>query len=307
MSITQKSNKIEITLPLVAELVAEQFPQWADLPIRPVDTSGWDNRTFRLGNEMSVRLPSAGRYESQVKKEQKWLPVLAPHLSITIPAPVVIGQPSKNYPWNWSIYRWIEGISANALSIENSQFNLLASNLAQFLNELHKIDTASGPAAGLHNFFRGQSPSVYDTETRSAIIELRSFIDVETVTSLWETAISSKWDNNPVWIHGDFGAGNILIKNGRLEAIIDFGCTGIGDPACDLVIAWIFLKGESRKVFRNHLSLDSNTWARARGWALWKALITIAQLEDKTSPEAVKQNQVINDIIVEHQIEYQGR
>jgi aminoglycoside phosphotransferase (APT) family kinase protein len=301
MSTTQTSHKLEITLSLVTDLIAEQFPQWAHLPIRDVELSGWDNRTFRLGEEMSIRLPSAEEYAPQVQKEQKWLPLLASDLSLSIPEPLAMGQPSKNYPWNWSVYRWVEGKSANTLSFDDLHLQLFASRLAQFLNELHKIDATGGPFAGSHNYYRGDSPAVYDAETRSAIAQSRGFIDVDAVTSVWEKAISSKWSKNPVWIHGDLSAGNILVKDSRLNAVIDFGCMGVGDPACDLVIAWTFLTNESRKVFRSHLCLDPDTWARARGWALWKALITIAQLIDKTCSEAMKQQQVIDEILNEHE------
>jgi aminoglycoside phosphotransferase (APT) family kinase protein len=147
-----------------------------------------------------------------------------------------IGQPSINYPWNWAVYQWIEGENARPFLIDDLQ--LFALNLAQFLKELHTIDTTGGPLAGAHNFYRGGSPLVYDAETRSAISQLGGLFDMNAVTAVWERAISSKWTNNPVWIHGDFSAGNILIRNGRLVAVIDFGCMGIGDPACDLAIAW---------------------------------------------------------------------
>ncbi len=303
MTTPQTSDKLEISLSLVASLIAEQFPQWANLPIKPVELSGWDNKTFRLGKEMLIRLPSAAAYALQVQKEQKWLPILAKHLSFTISKPLALGQPSKNYPWHWSIYRWIEGESANTLSIAELPLQQIALQLAQFLNELHTIDTNGGPLPGPHNFYRGNSPFVYDAETKAAIAQLQDFIDVDAVTSVWQKAVKSKWHKKPVWIHGDLSAGNILIKDNQLAAIIDFGGMGIGDPACDLVIAWTFLTKESRKVFKKHLNLDPDTWARARGWALWKALITLAALQDKNCPEAIKQLHVINEILEEHEFE----
>lgn len=288
-----------IWLLLVTELVAQQFPKWGHLQIKPVELSGIDNRTFRLGEKMLIRLPSAEDYALQVLKEQKWLEVLAPHLSFSIPKPLAMGQPSKHYPWNWSIYKWIEGESINAFSIDDLNLQIVASQLAQFLNELHKIDVKGGPSPGLHNFWRGDHVSVYDTEVRSAVKELQGFIDARTIISSWEKAISSKWNKNPVWIHGDFASGNILIKDGCVAAVIDFGCMGIGDPACDLVIAWTLLNNESRRIFKLHLCLDPDTWARASGWALWKALITIARLEDRTDPEVMKQLKIVNEILNE--------
>ncbi|OIO58847.1 MAG: acetyltransferase [Verrucomicrobia bacterium CG_4_10_14_3_um_filter_43_23] len=292
-------SEIKITLSLVTELIAEQFPQWAHLPIRPVASGGIDNITFRLGEGMLIRIPSAEGYVAQVQKEQKWLPVLAPHLSLHIPEPLAMGQPSKHYPWNWSIYRWIEGASANMLCVDNLHLERLALDLAQFLNELHTIDLTDGPSPGAHNYYRGAHPSVYDTETRSAIKELQGIIDSCAATAVWEKAINSTWDKKPVWIQGDFSSGNILIKEGRLIAVIDFGCMGVGDPACDLVIAWTLLKGASRQIFKSHVQLDSDTWTRARGWALWKALITLVSLKGKADPEATRQKQIIHDIVAE--------
>lgn len=299
------SNTLDFSLPLIKKLISEQFPHWAHLHITSIPLSGIDNRTFRLGESMSIRLPSAGEYTLQVEKEQKFLPFLAPHLSFPIPEPLAIGQPSKLYPYHWSINRWLPGESAESLLLKNENspnlnLHLIASQLAQFLNELHKINPITGPRPGPHNYYRGASPEVYDTETRAALFQLSNLIDVRRATALWEKALSSKWTQNPVWIHGDFSAGNILIQNNRLSAIIDFGCMGIGDPACDLVITWTLLTKETREIFASNLSLDFDTWARARGWALWKSLITIAALKDKTSSEARKNLQIIAELINEH-------
>ncbi len=292
---------VDISLPLATDLITEQFPHWSHLPISPVELSGHDNRTFRLGEELLIRLPSSQEYAPQVHKEQTWLPLLAPHLSFSIPEPIALGQPSKNYPWPWSIYRWIEGESANSLSLDELNLPLLATQLAQFLSELHKINTTDGPLPSSHNFYRGGNLSIYDTETRSAIKELQDSIDTDAVTTVWEKALSSTWDRDPVWIHGDFSSGNILLQNNQLAAVIDFGCMGIGDPACDLVMAWTLLKDESRNVFKSELNLDQDTWARARGWALWKSLFTIVSLKDKTSSKAMKQQDVIHEILKEHE------
>ena len=289
--------KINITLSLVKDLIRAQFPQWAHLPIKPVEIGGWDNRTFHLGTEMSIRLPSAQCYAAKVQIEQKWLPILASHLSLRIPKPLAMGRPSKDYPFNWSIYLWIEGKSANFLAIDESHLEYIALQLAQFLRELHKIDQTDGPLAGPHNFYRGGNLRVYDSETRQAISQLQDFINVSAATAVWEKALCSQWDTSPVWIHGDLSAGNILINDNQLTAVIDFGGMAIGDPACDLVIAWTFLKNESRKIFKTHIGLDDNTWARAQGWALWKALITLAPLIDKqTSLEFLKQKKLIAEI-----------
>lgn len=295
----QTSQNIEITVPLVRKLIIDQFPQWAHLEIRAVDFGGHDNRTFHLGDEMSIRLPSAQVYAAHVLKEQTWLPLLAPHLSVPIPELIALGVPSDEYPWHWSVYRWLEGQSASSLSLNEMALQQVAEQLAQFLLQLHEIEITGGPVAGEHNFWRGGCLSIYDHETRSALKALAGLIDVDNVLVVWERALGSQWDRSPVWIHGDFAPSNILIKDGKLAAVIDFGCMAVGDPACDLVIAWTFLKNKSREIFKSCMSLDEDTWARARGWVLWKALITIEQLENKQSSEALLQLQIIHDILDE--------
>ncbi len=295
-------KNLNISLQLVTHLIGKQFPQWANLPIRPVEKSGWDNRTFRLGEEMLIRLPSAQEYAEQVHKEQKWLPFLAKHLSYTISTPLALGDPSEEYPYNWSVYKWIKGTTAETVSAaDQSKF---AHDIARFLKELQSIDTSNGPLPGDHNYWRGASPVVYNTETRLALTQLKNIINVDAVAPIWEEAIHCPgWNKNPVWIHGDFAIGNILVNTGRLVAVIDFGCMGIGDPACDLVIAWTFLTKEARKIFKSELSFDSDTWARARGWAIWKALITLAALEDKNNMEALKIKHIINEIITDYELD----
>ncbi len=159
------ADSVAIDVSLVGRLVAAQFPQWADLPIRPVEFDGWDNRTFRLGKVMSVRLPSAGGYAAQVDKEHRWLPRLGPHLPLPIPVPLAKGEPGEGYPWPWSVYGWLDGEHATLKRI--ADLHGFASALAGFLVALQRIDPTGGPAPGPHNFFRGGPLTVYDAETRS--------------------------------------------------------------------------------------------------------------------------------------------
>ena len=293
-----ETQRMEIDIALVGRLVAAQFPAWADLPIRPVELSGWDNRTFHLGEEMTVRLPSAERYTEQVDKEHHWLPRLAPLLPLPIPLPLALGVPGEGYPWHWSIYRWIAGENATIERIADlPQF---ATSLAQFLAALQKIDPADGPPPGTHNFYRGGLPATYDAETRRAIETLDGRIDADLATEVWEAALQSTWRDLPVWVHGDFAAGNLLLDRGRLSAVIDFGCSAVGDPACDLTIAWTLLSGESRDAFRAALPADSATWARGRGWALWKGLITLAEHLDTDPLKAGEARRVIDEVLADH-------
>lgn len=260
--------KIETTL--VKYLIEQQFPQWAGLSIRPVSTSGWDNRTFHLGENMSVRLPSDAQYASQVAKEQYWLPKLQSHLPLMIPKPIAMGEPSKEYPWHWSIYQWLDGADATNANVDDH--NIFASTLAKFLKALQQCDISDAPQAGSQNFYRGGNLSVYDSDTRKAIAKIENKNLAKKLVVIWENALASTWQYDPVWIHGDIAVGNLLVKDGKLVAVIDFGQLAIGDPACDLAIYWIFLSGESREIFRQILNLDDDTWDRARGWVLWKTL-----------------------------------
>lgn len=297
----KSDNQLIINEALVQKLVTDQFPQWQDLPVKSVESQGWDNRTFRLGNDMSVRLPSDEEYVRQVQKEQTWLPLIAPHLPFSIPKPIAMGQPSEDYPWVWSVYQWIDGISANITVVNDAHLEIIAQQLGNFLNDFHQCDAAGAPAPGLHNWWRAAHVSVYDSETRELINKLRNVIDADRAGFLWEKAISSKWNKDPVWVHGDVASGNILLKNNKICAIIDFGCMGIGDPACDLTIAWTFFKNKSREIFKRVLSLDPDTWIRARGWALWKALYELSVLKDMLSAKAIEQKRIIDDVLNEHE------
>jgi aminoglycoside phosphotransferase (APT) family kinase protein len=289
---------MDINASLVRELVAAQFPVWADLPVYPVELDGHDNRTFRLGSTMSVRLPSHERYLAQVDKEQQWLPRLAPRLPLAVPIPLAMGLPSDRYPWRWSVYRWLEGENATTAHIQD--LPAFATTLAQFLCALQQTDARDGPLPGQHNFFRGGPLTVYDAETRGAISALHTEIDRNAVTGVWDAALQATWRGRPVWLHGDVSASNLLVNGGRLSAVIDFGCSGVGDPACDLTIAWTFFSGASRQAFRSSLRLDEPTWARARGWALWKALITLVASRDRNRTETRDASRVIDDVIMDH-------
>ena len=266
-------EKRDITPEVVRCLVSTQFPGWGDLPVVPVDVDGWDNTTYRLGEHLSVRLPSAAGYVPQVAKEHRWLPVLAPHLPVPVPRPVARGGPGCGFPRPWSVYEWLPGRAATAATVAEPVS--LARDLASFLRVLRAVDAGDGPPAGAHSFFRGASPATYDADTRAAIAALADEVDAPASDRVWERALESSWEGAPVWVHGDITPSNLLVdEGGALGAVIDFGCCCVGDPACDVAIAWTFFEGESREAFRAGLGLDESTWERGRGWALWKALIT---------------------------------
>jgi aminoglycoside phosphotransferase (APT) family kinase protein len=288
---------VKITADLVSMLVDRQFPQWAGLPIMPVEPGGWDNRTFRLGQNLVVRLPSNAGYVAQVEKEQRWLPILGPMLPTPIPCPVAMGRPGNGYPWPWSVYRWLEGEPSTLGNIDG--VDRFARDLANFLRALYSIDATEGPAAGEHNFFRGAPVSTYDEEVRDAVSALADRIDTATANALWKAALTSEWVRPGVWIHGDVAPSNLLVRDGRLAGVIDFGCSGVGDPACDLAIAWTLFNGAGRRAFRQAMAMGDATWARARGWALWKALIVVCWKVG--SPSAVSDaERVLGDVLADH-------
>ncbi len=291
------NKPLKIDVALVHRLVAAQFPQWKDLSIRPVAFSGWDNRTFHLGEHMLVRMPSAAEYAAQVEKEHKWLPRLAPFLPLPIPEPLAIGESAIGYPWRWSIYRWLDGDTA--VSAHISDLRAFAASLAHFLIALQQIDPTGGPLPGPHSFYRGGALTVYDTETREAITALKGKIDIDAAAEVWEAALATSWRGAPVWVHGDVSAGNLLVQEGRLSAVIDFGQLTVGDPACDLAIAWTLFGGESREVFRSMLPLDAGTWARGRGWTLWKALIIAAGLTDTNAVKGGQCWHIIDEVLAD--------
>lgn len=266
----------EITTDLVHALISEQFPEWADLPVEPIERQGWDNRTFRLGTDLSVRLPSGEAYVAAVEKEDRWLPVLADHLPIPVPTPVATGRPGRGYPFPWSVRRWLPGRTVeSAVDLDRAQ---LARDLGGLLTELRNAPAQHGPAGGRHSHFRGCHPSVFGDQVQQALEILGDAVDATACRAIWASALTSAWPHDPVWFHGDIAVGNLLTVDGRLSAVIDFGTCGVGDPACDLVMAWTYFDGDERKIFREAADAPDDLWRRARGWALWKALATMAGL-----------------------------
>ena len=291
-------RKADITADLVSQLIADQFPRWAGLPVRPVEADGVDNTTFRLGQTMSVRLPSADAYVEQVYKEHRWLPVLAAQLPLPIPEPLAKGVPGNGFPRPWSVYRWIGGDPATAEGI--ADMPRFAADLADFLVALYQIDPAGGPGPGTHNFFRGGPVAVYDGETQDALAALQGQIDTALTAEVWQAALRAGRQEPPVWFHGDAQPGNLLLSDGKLSAVIDFGTSGVGDPACDTTIAWTFLSGESSRVFAERLPFDEATWARGRGWAIWKAMIVLVEALEDDPQNAAYTKGVIEAILADH-------
>jgi aminoglycoside phosphotransferase (APT) family kinase protein len=283
---------------LVQRLIATQFPQWSGLPVRPVEADGWDNRTYRLGTDMTVRLPTAAGYVPAVVKENEWLPRLAPELPVAVPRVLAVGAPGAGYPFPWSVRGWLPGATADRARIDDPAGFAVA--VAEFIRALQRCDTGGAPLAGEHSFYRGAAPAHYDEETRRCLAELGGHVDTVRAAAVWEAALAARWSGRPVWFHGDIAAGNLLVEDGKLAAVIDFGTSGVGDPACDLVIAWTMLAGDSRRAFRAAVGQDDGTWARARGWALWKALLVMAGTVGTDEAQATVQRRVIDEVLADH-------
>jgi aminoglycoside phosphotransferase (APT) family kinase protein len=280
------ADEVHIDIPLVRRLLAVQFPHGADLPLKPVSPLGTDNAIYRLGDDMVVRLPRRERAHHTLEKELEWLPRLAPHLPLAIPIPKVRGTAAEGYPFTWSVYTWLRG--ENATEHVVTDLKQLAFDLARFLSALQRLDSAPGPSPGAHNFFRGVPLEARDQMTRAAIASLGERIDVDAVTAAWEAALRApRWDRPAVWIHGDLDPRNVLVEQGRLCAVIDFGSLGVGDPASDVMAAWKFFSSGPRNIFRTALAVDDSTWLRSRGWALSQALIARSYYTEKTNPTLV--------------------
>jgi aminoglycoside phosphotransferase (APT) family kinase protein len=218
-------------------------------------------------------------------------------LPVAIPTPLAKGAPGEGYPFEWSIRRWLEGRTASPDRV--GDLRAFATDLARFIRALQRVDATGGPAAGAHSFYRGASLSHYDGETRRCLAALDGRIDTEKATAVWDAALKTRWTGPPVWFHGDVAVGNLLVEDGRLTAVIDFGTSGVGDPACDLVIAWTFFSGEGRQTFRTAVDQDPATWARARGWALWKALLGLTE-PDADDARSALNRRVIDEVLTDH-------
>ncbi|MEV4106047.1 aminoglycoside phosphotransferase family protein [Nonomuraea sp. NPDC049695] len=278
------ADEVQTDAELVRRLLEGQFPQWAGLRIEPVDSYGTDHDIYRLGDHLSVRMPRIGWATGQAAKEARWLPKLAPHLPLAVPVQLAMGDPAEGYPFTWSVYEWLPGANANGTITDLEQ---AAVDLAAFVTALRKVDQA-----GAHprpRGARGAPLAEGDEFVRRSITQLGDRIDGAAALRSWEESLSAPvWDGAEVWVHGDLLPGNLLVVDGRLSAVIDFGGLNVGDPACDLQPAWNVFAGESRRRFRAELGVDDASWLRGRGWALSQAVNALAYYWD-TNPGMVRQ------------------
>ena len=267
------SDELEIDEPLVRRLLGEQFPEWADLPLRRIEPRGTVNAIFRLGNELSVRLARREGPTEPGSDELNWLPTLAPVLPVEIPVAVAQGRPSSEYPWFWEIHTWVEGDTVPVEDIDGIQ---AARDLAALIGALQQVDPAGAPRG------RGIPLAERDKEIRHW---LARFEGNPAVTVEWERALAAPpWDGPPIWHHGDLDARNWLVRDGRIRGVIDWGSMGVGDPACDVMVAWKLHSAAARDAFREALPTDDATLERARGWALSQAVAILAYYTPENNP-----------------------
>ena len=278
------ADEIDTDVALVRRLLAGQFPGWANLEIEPVVSYGTDHDIYRLGDHVAARLPRIGWATDQAAKEREWLPKLAPHLPLAVPVQLAMGQPAEGYPFAWSVYEWLPGENANG-TIED--LDHAAVDLAAFVNALRAIDTVGAhprPAGS-----RGAPLAELDKSVRRAIGELGDRVDTDAAHRSWEESLNApEWDGDEVWVQGDLLPGNLLVVDGRLSAVIDFGCLNVGDPACDLQPAWNVFAGDSRERYRSELQADDASWLRGRGWSLYQAVMALPYYWD-TNPGMIRQ------------------
>ena len=247
---------------LVARLLHDQFPEWAGLPIRRLPSDGTDNAMYRLGDELVARLPLIDWAVPQIEKERVWLPLLAPHLPMTIPEQLATGEPAHGYPWPWAVYRWIDGQNAHPDHLADPE--RAAVELAGFVHALRALRFDDPPVSP-----RAKNLAADDRGIRDAIDAVRDEFDARTLLEIWDAALAEPpWDGPPVLVHADLSDGNVLQRNGELCAVIDFSAFGFGEPANDLDPAWGMFSGAGRRAFRDALAPDDATWTRARGWAV---------------------------------------
>lgn len=277
-------DEIETSVGLVRRLLAGQFPRWAGLEIVPVASYGTDHDIYRLGDQLVARLPRIGWATKQAAKEAQWLPRLAPHLPLALPVQLAMGQPAEGYPYDWSVYEWLPGENANGTIDDLEQ---AAVDLAAFIQALRRVDKTGAHPRLPHS--RGGPLAEGDEQVRLSVAQLGDRIDGEAALRSWDESLNAPvWSGEEVWVHGDLLPGNLLVVEGRLSAVIDWGGLNVGDPACDLQPAWNLFKGRSRERFRAELEVDDSTWLRGRGWALSQALSALPYYWD-TNPGMVRQ------------------
>jgi aminoglycoside phosphotransferase (APT) family kinase protein len=271
-------DELDIDEPIVRRLLAEQFPEWAKLPLQRIEPSGTVNAIFRLGGELSVRLPRREGPTEPGSVELEWLPRLAPQVPLEVPVPVAQGWPAAEYPWFWEIHAWVEG---EIVPVDRIDAVEAARDLATLVAALQRVDPAGAPPG------RGIPLAVRDEQMR---YWWARFDGDQGAREAWQRALAAPpWDGPPIWHHGDLDCRNWLVRNGRIRGVIDWGSMGAGDPACDVMVAWKLHSADARDAFRAALPTDDATWERARGWAVSQAFAALSYYTPENNPSLYRE------------------
>jgi aminoglycoside phosphotransferase (APT) family kinase protein len=287
------AGEVDTDADLVRRLVRGQFPRWAGRPVERLVSGGTVNAVYRLGDTLTVRLPLTADGVAALDWEQRWLPELGPALPVTIPAVAGRGEPAEGYPWPWSVQRWIDG----ECPVEGrvAAPGALARDLAAFITALRKACPGGAPVA-----YRGVPLAAVDLQTRAAIEDLRRTgepFDAQAAVAAWEQSLAAPpWTGALCWVHSDLMPSNLLVKGGRLTGVLDFATAGVGDPACDLIVAWNLLPSSSRDTFRGAVDADDATWLRGRGWALSMAVGQLPYYRDTNPVISANARHVIREV-----------
>jgi aminoglycoside phosphotransferase (APT) family kinase protein len=285
-------DEVDIDAGLVGRLVAEQFPHLADLPITEVRSTGTVNAIYRLGDRLCARLPRVAEWAPDLDREWRWLPELAPRLPLRVPEPVGRGRPGGSYPFSWAIYGWIDGQPYADELVDDER--RAAEDLARFVVDLRRIDPVGAPRGGRRPLRE------LDAVTREVIESARGVIDGDAAVAAWERALRAPaWAGSPVWIHSDLLRPNVLVRDGRVCAVIDFGGVGVGDPAADVIAAWSVFGRAGRGVFRAALEVDDGTWERARGFALHQAALIVPYYGETNPGFAASARRTIEEVLAD--------
>lgn len=289
------ADEVEVDPDLVRGLLSEQAPGWARLPLTRMPAWGTDHVIYRLGDELSVRLPKIGWAASQGETERRWLPLIAAQLAVEVPVPLFVGRPQGTYPYRWYVSPWLPGDNPRP----DDDLGLLAGDLAAFVLDLQRLDTTGAPRPAGSD--RGGPLTGADASTRDSAERLRGQTDVDALLAAWEAGVTAPaWDGPPRWVHGDLMDGNLLVQWDRLVAVIDWGGCKAGDPAIDLVAAWSLFDNASRAVFRERLGfVDEPMWLRGRAWAVSAAVHALPYYRD-TNPDIVARSwRAVNAVLAD--------
>lgn len=295
-SVQLHENEFDIDTELVQGLLIAQMPDLAELSLRRLDSWGTVNAVYRLGENLLVRLPRAPEYVRGPEREARWLPLFAQSLPIHVPKYERLGRPTSRYPSHWSVLEWVEGDPASEATI--IRLDQAANDLGEFVQALREVSTANAPTGGNYRAFR---LARVDADFRGWLAKLPDDIDRFRVESVWNTSVSvGEWGLRPSWVHTDLRGGNLIVRDGRLAAVIDWeGCT-VGDPSADHLAAWWLFDGDSRETFRTASGASKDTWSRAMGWALFMSVAAIPYYSETKPAFAGQARRALDEIISDH-------